>query len=166
MNTFEEWVKKIVDAEELCASYRKKVATALSNKQLVDIAMDSNGMSYLCEMGQRGLELPYKIIISRFSPFINGKYISDHKTKNGDSYTSAIYCCYNEDIIANTTLLTVLGVEANICVSNNNSCDIYVDKNSKVTVTCPIGSRAVVHYWCEKEPEYSGDVEFIRMKDE
>lgn len=163
MNTFEEWIRKIVDADELCASYYKKVTRAMSNKQLVDIAMDSNGMSYLCEMEQRGLALPYQIIMSRFSPFINGKYISEHTTKDGDTYTSAIYCCYNDDIIADTTLLTVLGVEANISVSKNNSCDIYVDKNSKITVTCPIGSCAVVHYWCKEEPEYSGNVEFIRM---
>lgn len=164
MNTFEEWVRRIVDADELCASYYKKVSKAMSNKQLIDISMDSNGMSYLCEMEQKGLDLPYQIIMNRFRPFINGQYVSEHKTKGGDTYTSAIYCCYNDDIVANTTLLTVLGVEANICVSKNNCCTIYVDKHSKVTITCPVGSCADVYYWCDEEPDYSGNVKLIRMK--
>lgn len=158
---FEQWIKMIVDADELCANYYDKVNKALSNKQLVDIALDSNGASYLCEMQSKGLALPYDIITSRFGNFINGKYTSEHKNDKGNGYTSAIYCKYDGNINAETTILTLLGCDCSVLVNNNNVIEVYADKNTDLYICCPNTSLAIVHYW-GKEPEYSGNVELIK----
>lgn len=162
MNTFEDWIKKIVNANKLCASYYNKVNKSMSNKQLMDIVTDSNGMTYLCEMQAKGFPLPYEVITSRFGNFINGKYIAEHQSRNGHTYTSQIYCCYQGKIEMKDTLLTLLGCTCSVYVAENNRCQIYLDKNCDVIIACPSSSEAIVHYWGDKEPEYSGNVEFVK----
>lgn len=161
MNAFEEWIKKITLADELCASYYDKVKKSVSNKRLVDIVTDSNGMTYLCEMEQKGMPLPYEVITSRFGSFINGRYIAEHKTEKSRSYTSAIYCCFQGNINAETTLLTLLGCDCSVLVKDNHIIQIYCDKNTELNICCPSTSKAIVHYW-GKEPEYSGNVELVK----
>lgn len=161
ITTFEEWIDKVVLADELCAKYYDRVQKSVSNKQLVDLATDSNGISYLCETSAKGLPLPYEVITSRFSSFINGRYVAQHRSTDGGNYDSKIYCCYQGDIKGDTTLLAVLGCTANIIVNDNHIMQIYVDKNSAVKVDCPLNSKAIVHYW-GKKPKYSGNVELIK----
>lgn len=162
MNTFEDWIKKIVNANKLCASYYNKVNKSMSNKQLMDIVTDSNGMTYLCEMQAKGFPLPYEVITSRFSSFINGRYTAEHNSKNGRLYTSQIYCCYQGKIEMKDTLLTLLGCTCSVYVAENHICQIYLDKNCDVIIACPSSSKAIVHYWGNREPEYSGNVELIK----
>lgn len=160
INTFEDWIEEILNANKLCSEYKDKVDKAMSNKRLVDIVLDSNGVSYLCEMEEKGIPLPYEVITSRFSSYINGKYVAEHKTENGKEYTSSIYCCYSGDINGDTTLMTVLGSNCNIYVNPNHIIQIYVDRNSKVFIDCPKGSKAIVRYYGEK-PTFKGNVELI-----
>lgn len=163
INTFEDWIKSIENANELCAEYKDKVSRAFSNKQLMDIVTDANGVSYLCEMEAKGFALPYEVITKRFGSFINGKYIAEHKNDKGNGYTSAIYCCYQGEVDGNTTLLTLLGCDCTIHVKENHIMTIYADKNAEVSVKCPSSSRVMIHYW-GKEPKYSGNVELINEK--
>lgn len=158
---FNDWIKQITETDNLCANYYKKVQNAKSSKQLMDIVMDSNGMSFLPEMEAHGVALPYEVITSRFGSFINGNYIGEFKNDKGNGYTSAIYCCYQGTINADTTLLTVLGCKANIYVAENNVVTIYADKNCELNIGCPANARCTVHYWGE-EPEISGNVELIK----
>lgn len=162
MNGFEEWIKKITLADELCASYYDKVKKSVSNKQLVDIVTDANGVSYLPSMEQKGMPLPYEVITSRFGSFINGRYTAEHNSKNGHPYSSQIYCCYHGKIDMSVTLLTLLGCTCSVYVAENHICQIYLDKNCDVNIACPSSSKAIVHYWGDKEPEYSGNVEFVK----
>lgn len=161
IKTFEEWIDKVVLADELCANYYEKVTKAVSNKRLADLATDANGMTYLCEMEAKGLALPYEVITSRFGNFINGKYIAEHINETGGKYTSAIYCCYKGEIKGDITLLTLLGCDATIYVEENSIMQIYLDKNSKAKIVCPLNSKALVFYWGRK-PICSGDVEIVK----
>lgn len=157
--TFEDWISKISGSGSLCAEYKNKVDAAQSNKQLVDIVMDANGMSYLPEMISKGMPLPYDVIKNRFAPFINGRYIGHTTNSKGHEYTSAIYCGYTGDINnAGTTLLTLLGCSCVVNVSNNSYIHIYVDGHSKVQVNCPKTSHAIVEKWDSAEVSVSGDV--------
>lgn len=163
IKTFEEWIDKVVLADELCAKYYDKVQKSVSNKQLVDLATDSNGISYLCETSAKGLPLPYEVITSRFGSFINGRYVAQHESTKDGSYDSKIYCCYQGDIEGNTTLLAVLGCNGTVLVEENHIMQIYVDKNSTMKVVCPLSSKAIVHYW-GKKPICSGNIELIKEK--
>lgn len=163
VNTFEDWINRLVESDEICTEYYKKVKKSLSVKQLFDSGCDTNGIEYLCIMDAKGMPLPYEIVTSKFGSFINGRYISEHKASNGDSYKSSIYCCYQGEIKADVTILGLLGCKADVYVGENNVVTIYADKNCDLNIACPLGSIARVHYW-GKEPEYSGNVELIKRE--
>lgn len=160
ITSFEQWIEKIVSTDNLCSDYYEKVKQSLSNKQLVDIVTDANGMSYLCEMDSKGISLPYEIITKRFSSFINGRHVYKHKSSSGGEYTSVIYCCFNDDIKANTTLITLLGCDCKIFIDDNHFVKIYLDKNCNSMIECPPTSKAIVYYW-GKEPKFIGNVELV-----
>lgn len=160
--SFDDWINEIFNNGLLCAEYKDKVDDAKSNKQLVDIVMDANGMSYLPEMLSKGIPLSYEIIRKRFSSFINGRYVGHIKGKNGHEYTSAIYCKYVGDIDnADTTLLTLLGCSCVVNVSDNAFIHIYADSNSTVQVNCPTSAAAIIEYWENAEVSTSGKVKKI-----
>lgn len=165
IKTFEDWIKSIVNAGELCKDYQGLVGDAISNKQLFDIACDANGISYLCDMDSKGYTLPYEVISERFKSFINGRYISEHKNKKGNSYTSKIYCCFNGKIKGDTTLISLLGCKCDVTVGNNHIIQIYADKNTELNVICPKTSKAIVHYWGDKIFNFCDtNVEFIKER--
>ena len=161
ITTFEQWIERIVSCDYLCASYYDKVNKSVSNKELMDIVTDANGMSFLPQMEAEGTPLPYEVITKRFGSFINGRYIAEHKTEKSRSYTSCIYCCFQGNINAETTLLTLLGCMATVVVKTNHIIQIYCDKNTELNICCPSTSKAIVHYW-GKEPGYSGNVELVK----
>lgn len=162
MDNFDKWVNEILSTGSLCESYTDKLKRAKSNKQIMDLVLDANGVSYLQQMQEKGIVLPYEVITSRFRSFINGGYISEHKNVKGERYTSSMYCCYQGDIDVKSSLLTLLGCKANIYVKENSVVQIYADRNCEINVGCPSSSKAIVHYWGNREPEYSGNVELIK----
>ena len=161
ITTFEQWIERIVSCDDLCASYYDKVNKSVSNKALMDIVTDANGMSFLPQMEAKGTPLPYEVITKRFGSFINGRYTAKHETSKGKYYTSSIYCCFQGNINAETTLLTLLGCDCSVLVKDNHIIQIYCDKNTELEICCPSTSKAIVHYW-GKEPEYSGNVELVK----
>lgn len=161
VNTFEEWIDKLVESDEICTEYYKKIKKSLSVKQVFDSGCDSNGIEYLCIMDAKGMPLPYEVITSLFGSFINGKYSSEHKVESGDSYKASVYCCYKGEIKPTTAVLGLLGCEANIYVGENKVVNIYADKNCDITVACPSSSLVYVNYW-GKDPEHSGNVKLIK----
>ena len=146
--TFRNWIDKIIDAGQLCAGYQTKVLDAISKKEVMDIVLDANGVSYLLEMQERGLGLPYETIISEFRPYINGRYVGEFKNEKGNGYTSKIYCCYsdNKDIVADTTALVLLGCNNTIDIPENAFVKIYADKNCDIEINCPKSARAIVEH--------------------
>lgn len=163
INTFGEWVRAITDSDNLCAEYHKRLVLAKSTRQIMDIVLDCNGVSFLQEMQKIGLALPYEVITSKFGGLINGKYIADFKNEKSNGYTSTLYCCFQGEIEANTTLLSLLGCKATIYVKPNNVVKIYADKNCDLNIACPSSSKCYVYYWGDKEPEYSGEIKMIKM---
>lgn len=161
-HTFESWIRSLASCGLICHEYMDKVLDAGSNRQLIDIAMDANGMSRLPEVASKGMFLPYEVITSRFAPFINGRYIGHTVSKNGHEYTSALYCRY-EGVInnADTTLLTLLGCDCKVEVAPNSFIHIYIDSRCKVHVDCHPSSHAIVESWGGAVVEMTGDVKHI-----
>lgn len=142
-----DWFALLNKNNLLCSEYNKKAINAKSKKQLMDLILDSNGISYLQEMDSKGCGLPYEFICTQFAPYINGRYIAEYGNTN-KSYTSALYCCFDEDtIIVDTTLCSVLGYTGRIVVAKNNFAKIYLDKNCNVTIELEDGAKAIVEYW-------------------
>lgn len=145
---FKEWINKVIDSGALCANYTDKVNDAKSKRELMQIVLDPNGVSYLMKMQSQGLALPYETIVKTFGSYINGRYVAEYKNEKGNGYTSKIYCCFDEDtILVDTTLCSILGYKGTIVIDKNNFPKIYLDKNCDVKIVLGDGIRAIVEYW-------------------
>lgn len=147
---FQEWINEIISSGLLCGAYTAKVDEAKSKARLMDLCLDANGASWLCEMDAKGMPLPYDTILNEFKPYLNGRYVGKFYNKSGKlGYTSSIYCCFSDydSIDIQTTLTTFLGCKSEIWVSGNDFVRIYADKNCELVVYCPPTSRCIVEYW-------------------
>ena len=78
---FKEWLNKVIETGNLCSSYKDKALDAKSKKALIDLCLDSNGVSYLMEMESKGISLSYETILSEFKSYLNGRYIAEYKNE-------------------------------------------------------------------------------------
>jgi len=127
MNELEQF-RENARMRDLCAEYSEKWDACQSNKQLFDFCMDSNGMPYLCRSIIEKWGLTPEYIASRFKAFINGRYVSE---QNG--YDTEVYCLYNGEMIARTTLLAIIGCNITITVPEYHVCKIHI-VDSKVRI--------------------------------
>lgn len=109
----------------LCEKYTDKWTSAKSKKQLLDIALDANGLSFVANAVAKGY-LSAEYICDAFNPFINGKYVRDK-----DGYTSAIYCSDGKgidlaEINATTTALIAIGFIGVITIPENRICELHL----------------------------------------
>lgn len=166
---FNDWITSVMASGNLCEEYSHKVENAMSKKDLMDIILDANGVSYLLEMQEKGIGLPYEIIHDEFGSYINGRYIGTHKNEKGHGYTSKIYCCYtdSEIITIDTTATILLGCVNKIKVKENMVAKIYADNNCDIEISCPKSSYITIE--CSKNALVSiscchENVQLIRRK--
>lgn len=146
---FKEWLNKVIVSGNLCDEYATQASQSKSKTSLMDIVLDANGVSYLCEMDSKGFALPYETILSEFKSYINGRYVFTKKNDKGNGYTSTVYCCYSDSdsILITTTLTTLLGCNTDVVIKDNDFVRIYADKNCQLRINCPVTSRCIVEYW-------------------
>lgn len=109
----------------LCEEYTGKWTSAKSKKQLIDLALDANGLDYVANAVAKGY-LSSEYICEAFAPFNNGKYV-----RNKDGYTSALYCGEDtNEIFATETALLVIDFVGDIYIPENRICEIHL-VNSK-----------------------------------
>lgn len=165
---FKSWLNKVIETGNLCNEYKDKALDAKSKASLMQLCLDSNGASYLCEMDAKGLPLSYETITTSFRSYINGRYIAEYKNDKGNGYSSCIYCCFSDssDINIETTITTILGCEADVWVRKNDFVRVYADKNCKLMIHCHETSRCIVEYWdgaiVEVDEHLGGKVELIK----
>ena len=112
----------------LCGEYKAKWDAAGDKKGLMEIALDSNGVEWVCQMADRGV-LTKETVLSDFGEYINGRFV-----RNKDGYTSEIYAYYNGTVVMRTTLLVIMGGRVDVIVPRNRLGNIYTCCNAKVRV--------------------------------
>lgn len=141
--TTNEWLRQIRKAGLLCDEYTDKVDMAMNKTQLIDLAFDANGISYIPEMQSKGHPIPYETIIKEFGSYINGRYVRD---KSG--YTSALYCLYEKNVILEETLTCFLGCKGiSITVPDRYICEIFLDAECDVNLYLGSGASVRVNTW-------------------
>ena len=143
----------------LCEEYTDKWTAAKSKKQLLDVALDANGLSYVANAVAKGY-LTAGYICSAFAPFINGKYVRDK-----DGYTSALYCSDGKEncvaeINATTTALLAIDFIGTINIPKNRICEIHL-VNSKCYVR---GEGKVIVYTYGDTEIYNKDEANIKIE--
>jgi hypothetical protein len=114
----------------------------------MDVALDINGMAFLCDMIVIGLGLPYTTMHAEFSPYLNGRYISAKSGSNG-GYTSSLYCSIEtpSEITANTTLTGIFNCKCSVNIPKSKACQLYVDSNSIIDINVADGGKCYVDVW-------------------
>lgn len=164
---FTDWLNELEERELLCEDYSSRIAKAKSKKQLVDLGLDANGISYLCEMQQKGCALPYETILSEFKNFINGNYIFESEPSNdGVTYTCELYCCYHSDdhVDVRTTAVTFLGCVVRLILTPNSVSKIYLDTNSSVEIVCPPSAKSKVYLYGDAKARVVGCSKNVELK--
>lgn len=146
--TFKEWLNIVLDKGLICERYLPAVGAAHSRKQFMDVVLDVNGMTFLCEMRERGYGLPYDVICNEFKAYLNGRYIHT-KSALIRGYTASMYCRIEapSEITINTTLTGIFGCSCSIHVPASTYCQLIVDGSSVVNITVGSGGKCYVDLW-------------------
>lgn len=125
----------------LCGNYSSMWDKASDREQLVRLATDSNGISYMCESMENGWGLSPDFIRKNFTEWCDGREIR-HK-----GYKSAMLCEYTGGYVSKVTELLVIGCNGiNITLSSTIS-EVYICQNSRVTFDLSDNCTATVHLY-------------------
>ena len=118
------------EREGICESYALLWDKAGSKKQLMDIAMSSQGADFLCDSIAKGWGLSPREIVARFKRYINGVY-----TYESDSgYSSVLYCRYYGSIEADDTMIILVDCDVTINVPDWAVCSVYATGRTNVSI--------------------------------
>lgn len=144
----QDWIDSVLDQGLVCDRYSYDVRNAFSKANLLDVGLDANGFAFIMEMDKKGYPLPYETILLDLKSYINGRYIV---RKAGKSYTTSVYCCYSESIVASTTLTLFFGCTMDVYIKENDFVALYCDGNTKLRIHCPKTSKCDVEAWGNAE---------------
>jgi hypothetical protein len=136
----------------LCDGYKVKWNEAKGKKDLVDMALDANGVEFMAKSIAEGWGLSKRYILGNFGDYMNNNYVRD---KGG--YTSKLYVDYGGDIFQPATLNLLVGCNTSLLVPEGSVCKIYVCGRSNVRINC-VGKCYVYVYGGYNDVKYSGDV--------
>lgn len=114
----------------LCEKYRHKWDSCTTKRQLIDLALDSNGVEFMADSIAFGWGLGKDYLVKVFADFINGAYVRDK-----DGYTSEFYVGARGVIELRSTLLLVAycdGLE--IKIPKGSAGRVYVCGGSKIRI--------------------------------
>lgn len=123
--------KREAIAKGLCKQYRNKWDNAQSKKDLVDIALDANGIEYMAEMLNEGWGLTPEHIHKEFADYINGRYEKKH---NG--YKTAMYVMYNGELTTSCTAYLLASCNIKVVIPKNCVCRLFICAGSNVMIDC------------------------------
>lgn len=134
-----ERLQKDAIEHNVCSEYLKKWQNAKSKKQLVDIALSSQGCIFMCTSIEQGWGIESDYLRKNFEPFINRKYVME------DKYSSCMYVKNKGVVVVDTTLLLIIDSDMTVSVPKNMITKLYVCGDSKVKVK-GTGRVIVVRY--------------------
>ncbi len=127
-------LKRKALAMGLCGDYKGRLDKSTTTKDVMDIALDINGVDFLCSSIASGWGLSEDFIRRNFAEYINGNYVAT--VGKSEPYTSEMYVGHTGEIVARTTLLVVLYSDAVIHVPINHACKIFSAGNTRVDIEC------------------------------
>ena len=111
----------------------------------MNMALSVRGIDYLCDAIVKGWGISSEILSTKFSTFINGKYVYRFKKPNGKYYTSEMYCnCIRDKVKVRTNFLTLIDCDVVIeavgrfptmQIFATGKCDITLNGDCKYLVT-------------------------------
>lgn len=135
----------------VCSEYLKKWQNAKSKKQLVDIALSSQGCIFMCTSIEQGWGVDSVYLRKNFEPYLNRRYVME------DTYSSCMYVKNRGVAVADTTLILIIDSDMTISVPKNMITKLYVCGDSKIKVKGN-GRVIVVRYGEDIDVEFSNEL--------
>ena len=154
MMTISEF-KRNAKVLNLCGKYSALWDNAKDDKELMELALDSNGVVFMAGMcnTEYGIETQY--LRKMFPLYANGT-----RKANFKGYNSCMYAgLEGEEITVSTTLLLLIGCNCRITVPDNHACRIYLDRACK-DIQVEIGRNGLAEVYIFGEStsiSFSGD---------
>ena len=118
------------DREGICENYALLWDKACSKKQLMDIALTSQGADFLCDAIAKQWGISSNEIVSKFGRYINGVYAYEDPS----GYTSVLYCKYYGAIEVEDTLVVLVDCDVTITVPDWAVCTIYATGFTNISI--------------------------------
>lgn len=131
----------------MCADSAAKWAGCVSNRELFDLAGESQVAHFLLQSVSEGWGLPPAYIAERFSHFINGRYVSSHACQNGTAYTTAIYCRHDGTVDAVETLYVLIDCNIRLVAPERSVIRVFADAGTRLAVDAGEDSLVTVTKW-------------------
>ena len=150
--------KETAISHGVCDEYLGKWNKATSKKELIDIALSSEGCEFMCSSINEGWGIDKAFFKRTFYPYLNGRYKYDKK------YTSSIYVDYKGSILADTTLMQVIDCDMCISVPSTMITKVFICGDSNV-VFKGNGRLIVIVYGDKPKIDYKdfkGNIKFIK----
>jgi hypothetical protein len=115
----------------LCGQYKGIWDNCKSKKDLVDAAIDANGIEFMADSIAFGWGLSKEFLITEFDEYINGKY---RRIKDG--YSSELHVGEENNTISVMSTLNLFAYSKNVTiyVPQNSFCRIYLTKCYSVRI--------------------------------
>ncbi len=123
---------------DVCDGYKERLNEASTLKEVMDIAMDVNGMEWLCFQSQYSY-FDFRDALLHLAPsFINGKHTASYMNDKGNGYTTSLYVGDKDvkrtDVEVDSTIACFLRMSADVYIRKNNFVRIYADKDTSITL--------------------------------
>ena len=139
-----EWIKKMVDAGFTCDAYTGKLNSSVSKKDIIDVCLDANGITFLCDMQAKGFPLPYENILREYGAYINGRYKAVYKDENGKQlYTSCMYIGVDTSIVVDTTVTVLFDCKGVVEVPADKHAILVLGYGSDISINNNAENRLV-----------------------
>lgn len=142
------WINRLIEEGSVCKEYADRIRDAKSKKDFFDFACEVEGAKFLTKQLWLRKDLSLETIAKEFKNFINGKCKPELKGIGGSStYTSSLYCLYNEDLVLDTTVTVLFGYCGKITVRENSTVIIIADNTTEFCLDCDTskGSKAIMY---------------------
>lgn len=158
MEKVRDFMESVIDDGLLCEEYEVKYHNAKSKRQVMDIVLDANGMSFLQEMGEKGHKISYDAVVDEYGKYINGNYVRDN-----DGYTSEMYCKHEGYIEARCTATVLLGCTATVRFTEPIKYLLYCD-DCDIRIESQKDARVYVQCWGDTKVDTSGNENNVILK--
>lgn len=142
--------RRNADEHEVCAEYAERWDNCSSKKELVDFATEVESARFLCNAISEGWGISPREIFDRFSPYINGHYISEKKA----GYNGILFCRNDGLIKASATTNVIVDCRAEVKIPKHTICRVIADSLSELRIYCPRESKVYVE--CHKKTKVEG----------
>lgn len=105
----------------LCGQYKTMWDACRNKKDLIDMALDANGVEFMADSIAFGWGLSKEYLMKEFGDFINGKY-----QRNKGGYKSRMYVGYEGDITIDSTITLLVGCKGKVIVPCSMVGNIYI----------------------------------------